>query len=311
MKYLFSIVSTILFFTVLPVFSQDSGKWLRIEFEDKKLSVAVPQTNIIDTEKRDLSQRLGIVAFENGVEFEVFHRKPHFIPGFLSSINPSVKTKSDTFQVGDFTVLTFAPVTLNGKVERSMTFIKDKNYFTLTVRSKTGEEKEVNRFFLSIKLEGKPLFTKNEKTNFQEETVSASDLKTSPEIIEAEKRPTGKFEGKIRYELKSDEEITETEDLTHHAIIIDKPFPRYDPKTGFTGAGEVLDVRLKVQFRADGQIGDIVVLSNSDEDFTQSAISKARRIKFVPARRNNEFVDSYQIVRYSMISVPNPNITIR
>lgn len=311
MKYFYLHIFTILLLAVLPVFSQNENKWLRIEFEDKKLSVAVPRTNIIDTEKRDQSQRLRIVAFENGVEFEIFHRKPNFIPGFLASITNSGKSKGYTFQIGDFTVLKSSPIVSKGNVTRSFTFIRDKNYYTLTVHSKTENEKEAERFLLSIKIEGKPVFIKNEETNFREETISVSDLKTSPEVIEAEKRQTGKIEGKITFELKSDEEIVETEDLTHHALIIDKPLPRYDPKTGFIGAVEKLNVRLKVQFRADGQIGDIVVLSNSDEDFTKSAINKARRIKFVPARRNGEFVDSYQIVSYSMISVPNPNITIR
>lgn len=313
MKYLFPIVFTILFINALPVFSQDA-EWLRIEFDNKKISAAIPQTNLIDAEKRAGGQRLNIVAFENGVEMEIFHRKSNFTPDLLSSINnsgKSDKSKNQILRFGDYYILKTSPVKEGKSISSKLAVLRDGNLFLFSVRSKTGDEKEVVRFFLSIKIEGQSLIVKDEKTNFPEETVSVSDLNSSPEVIEAEKRQTGKFEGKITYKLKSDEEIEETEDLTHRALIIDKPVPRVDSTTGFTGKLEPVFVELLVQLRADGQVGDIVVTSNSTENFTKNSINAARRIKFVPARRDDEFVDSFQIVKYAMIAVPTTNTIIR
>ena len=94
-------------------------------------------------------------------------------------------------------------------------------------------------------------------------------------------------------------------------MVIDKPHPRFDSIAGFTIKPEPVYVDLLVQLRADGQIGDIVVMSNANESFTKNSIDAARRIKFVPARRNGEFVDSFQIVKYAMIAAPFPNTIIR
>ena len=109
---------------------------------------------------------------------------------------------------GDYHILKTSPVREGKIVSSKLAIVRDGNLFLFSVRSKTGDEKEVARFFLSIKIEGQALIVKDEKTNFPEQTVSVSDLKSSPEVIEAEKRKTGKFEGKITYELKSDEEIS-------------------------------------------------------------------------------------------------------
>ena len=313
MKYLFSIILTILFINTLTVFSQDS-EWSRIEFEDQKISAAIPQTNLVDAEKRSGGQRLHIVAFENGVEMEIFHWKSNYAPGALNTINNSGdadKTKNQILKFGDYHILKTSSVKEGKIVSSKLAIVWDGNLFSFSVRSKTGDEKEVARFFLSIKIEGQALIVKDEKTNFPEKTISVSDLRSSPEVIEAEKRQTGKFEGKITYELKSDEKIVETETLTHRALFIDKPHPRFDSTTGFTRKLEPVYIDLLVQLRADGQIGDIVVTSSSNENFTQNSINAARRIKFVPARRDGKFVDSFQIVKYAMVAMPTINTIIR
>ncbi len=315
MKSLFLFFFTILFLAVFPVSSQDA-KWLRIEFEDKKFTVAVPPTNIIDAEKRDFYQ-LRIIAFENGVEMELNQRKSKIMTSIITGRSKSGEQKTEPLKIGDFTVLPSATHFSEDKktVERLLTIIKGDTIYGMKTRSKTGEEKEVARFLQSITIEGKPIFVRSNKSNPPEEVIPVSNLKSSPEVIEAEKRKTGKYEGKITYELQqSGETDVETEDLSHSVFILDKPQPNFEiprfPANGVIKWTEI-DVKLKVQFRADGQIGDIVVLSNAEKHHTKAAINAARRIKFVPARRGNEFVESYQIIFYSSRMLPEMNIIRR
>lgn len=314
MRHSFLLLCAI-FLIASPVFSQDVDKWLRIKFKDKKLSVAVPKKNIIiDAGNRDRNQKLRVVAFENGVEIEVIHRKPNFLPGFFSSIDDYPDAEKETLYFDDVTVVKTSPVLFQDKkIHRSLTIIEKKNFYTLIVRCKPEAEKKAERFFLSIKIGDKSLIVKDKEMSFQEDTVDASSLKTSPEIIAAEKRKTGNFDGEITYEPKDmSEKIPETENLEHRALIVEKPYPRYSSSTGFTLATEKLYVRLKVQFRADGQIGDIVVLSSDDnKGFTENSVNAARRIKFVPAQRNGSAVESFQVIEYSMTGVGDPNFVIR
>jgi hypothetical protein len=316
MKYFHLHIFTILLFAaVLPVFSQDANKWLRIELENKKFTFAVPPTNIIDAEKRDFNQ-LFILAFENGVEIEISQRKSEVFAAFLTDRSKSGETKSVPFKIGDFTIFPLTTVVSEDKksVQRLLTIITGDMIYGIKTHSKTGEEKEVTRFLQSVTIEGKPVFVRAGESKPPAETISVSNLKSSPEIIEAEKRKTGKFDGKITYQLQETVgNDSETEDLLHKAIIIEKPLPNFG-RPSFPSNGVIkwtaIDIKLKVQFRNDGQIGDIIVLSNGEKHHTKAAINAARRIKFVPARRGDEYVDSFQIVLYSVRMLPEMN-TIR
>lgn len=315
MKNSFLIFITIFILAVLPVFAQEAEKWLRIETEDKEFSFAFPRTNIIDTEKRDFGQRLRILAFENGVEMEIRFIKDGDAEKRIGRISETGNSKSEVIKVGDFLIRKF---TYNNpsdkKIFNTIVIAKDSNFYSLIVRSKTGQEKELARFLYSIKLNGKPLIARTEEMNFPEETIAVSALETSPEIVEAEKRKTGKFKGNVTYELLSNADDGETEDLTHKAIILEKPIPNFE-KPQFPDNGVIqetrINIQIKVQFRADGQIGDMIVYSGSEKHHIKTAIDAARKIRFVPARRGGEFVDSFQIVQYFAGMLPEMNVIRR
>lgn len=313
MKYLNLIILTILFFPVSSVFAQDENKWLRIETDDKELSVAFPQTNIIDTEKREFGQRLRVIAFENGIEIEIKISKDGEAKGRIGRMYDGESAKSGIFQFDDFLIRKIVPVQNGKNFIYTFLIVKKDSFYYLTVRAKTGEEPEVVRFLTSIKLGGKPLIVQKEPANFPEQTLAISALKTSPEIVEAFDRKTGKNKGAITYQLESkDTEDTETEDLTHRAVVLDRPFPRYRPpfRSGIVPKNPIT-VKLKVQFLADGQIGDIVVLSNPDKSFTRSTIDAVRKTVFIPARRGGVDVDSFKTVSFSAQAFFTEQIIIR
>ncbi len=304
-----------LLFAVSPVFAQEAEKWLRVETEDKEFSFAFPQTNMIDAEKRDFGQRLRIIAFENGVEMEIRFIKDGDAENRIGRLSKTGNSKSEVFKAGDFLIRKFTYTNpADNKIFNTLFIAKDSNFYSLDVRSKTGQEKELARFLYSIKLNGKPLIARKEEMNFPEETIAFSTLGTSPEIVEAEKRKTGKFKGTVTYELITNAADAETEDLTHKAIVLEKPLPNFE-KPQFPANGVIqetrINIKIKVQFRADGQIGDMIVYSDSEKQHIKAAIDAARKIRFVPARRGSEFVDSFQIVLYFAGMLPEMNVIRR
>ncbi|MCW5959693.1 MAG: hypothetical protein KIS76_05975 [Pyrinomonadaceae bacterium] len=45
---------------------------------------------------------------------------------------------------------------------------------------------------------------------------------------------------------------------------------------------------------ANGDIGDIIVLSRSDKEFTRSCIEAVKKIRFIPVQLDGKNVDSFQ-----------------
>ena len=313
MKHLHLTIFTIILLAVLPVFSQDAAEWVRIESDNKELSVAFPPTNIIDAEKRDFGQRLKIVAFENSVEMTIVFTKEGGAKERIGRMFDSDKSRSETFKIGDFVIRKSEPPVKNGKsFMTSLAIAKDDNFYSLTVNAKTGDELEFARFLYSIRLDGKPLIKQNADNIPPERTVAVRELKTSPEIVEAFARKTGKNKGKITYELaRIDDDDSKTSDLTHRAILVERSYPRFPSpfQPGMTTGS--IDIKLKVQFLADGQIGDIVVQSEADKMFVNAVIDAVRKTKFVPARKDGKYVDSTLTINYAMRMETSAPILIR
>ncbi len=58
-------------------------------------------------------------------------------------------------------------------------------------------------------------------------------------------------------------------------------------------------VKLSVEFRADGSIGDIGVLEGLPNGLTEKAIEAAKKIKFRPAAVDGVAVDSSKLIEYT------------
>jgi hypothetical protein len=181
----------------------------------------------------------------------------------------------------------------------------DFNYF-VSVRGKLKNKAELQRFLFSVILGGKPLFQQKEKSTFEEETVSLDTLKTSAEVSEAYGRKIEKKEIKISYETDSSQyEEINYEKFTRLPIILESPYPTLNRRDVQIG-NLIYIAKLKVNFLAEGQIGDIIVYSNSKKDFMKACVEAARKIRFIPAQIDGKNVDATMIVDYSMqtFSVP-------
>src|SRR5437868_6398211 len=79
--------------------------------------------------------------------------------------------------------------------------------------------------------------------------------------------------------------------------ILEKPKPEL-PKDYGTNDSQGM-VNLKVEFRADGKIGEITPISSLQKSLTDLAIEAAKKIKFEPEINNGEAVTITKIVQYS------------
>jgi hypothetical protein len=271
-----------------------SEKWTRFATDDDELSVAMPPGGVIDAEKRQFGQKLRIVAFQNGVETELRIYKGDDLKKLQVNGTSGTYTAPDLKVLGDFSVSRFERSTPAKFHNDFWIYKKGTLYFLKAVARKEGE-KEATRFLTSVVLQGKPLFVQSGNSAPSEERVSISTLKTSPEVIEAFERKLQKNNIKVTYEAGITE-IDEFEGWTRKVVILEQPTPSFNQGLA---RGSVGEVKLKINFLANGQIGDIVVMSISNKEFINACLAAARKIRFIPAQINGKNVDAAVIVDYA------------
>jgi TonB family protein len=89
------------------------------------------------------------------------------------------------------------------------------------------------------------------------------------------------------------------EPVTEPLKILSKPIAPYPHSSGGGSICIRGTVTLRVTFQANGEVGNIAVVSGLPYGFTESAITAAREIKFVPARKNGIRVNSARTIQYS------------
>jgi len=298
------------FFVSFTALAQEksAAKWTRFEFENKNFAISFPPGFIIDAEKRDGGQRYRIIAYLNGVKMELKINKD----GNARSWVKALSFLSPDWKISDFTAGNFLGKRLTSEEFEKEYFEylylgSDDFHYYVSVKAKSKNKDELKRFLFSVILGGKPLFQQKEKSTFEEETVSLETIKTSAEVSEAYTRKIEKKEIKISYESDSsqDEEIN-YEKLTRLPIILERPIPALNPRDVLEGSSTHI-AKLKVNFLADGQIGDIIVYSNSKKDFMKACVEAARKIRFIPAQIDGKNVDAVVIVDYTLQIYSTPS----
>lgn len=296
--------------------SVSAAKWNRLESDDKAFSIAFPPSAIVDAEDRKYSQKLRIIGFQNGVEMELTVVKDPNVRERPRNIRPNDLNQLSSMTVGEFSVLQIRPggTAAGKKFVSSFWIIKKDMLYLVKINAKTGQEAEAARFLFSINLQGNPLFVqkdKKDKADFPEEIVPMANLKTSAEVEEAFDRKFEKGKINVAYEASSNElNEVEYDGLTRKVVIVDRPFPILSMGYGAPPNG-MFSVRLKINFRANGQIGDITVLSIENKEFSKACIEAARKIRFIPAQINGKNADTVDIVEYTAQIFSVPGVMVR
>lgn len=271
-------------------------QWTRIESPRGDLSFAVPTDFLIDNEEKEHHR---VIAYQNQVNMRVDTQDDANAKSRLKSMHKfpaNGDPKISHFTLGDFIgdVYTFEK---ENSFAMSFYIASSKAFHTLTVSSENSKNPVLVNFLYSIKLDNQPLIKQETQANQKEETkISITSLKTSPIILEALKKKDAE-KTKIKYELDNKEIPEDVTKYSRSLIILRKPRPSYTD--GARQNGVQGTVKLKVMFQANGEIGDITVLSKLKSGLSENAANVARRIKFLPAEIDGKPVDVSRVVEYT------------
>lgn len=281
--------ATILFFLLTPLIlsAQVSDKWTKIISLKDNFAVLLPSDFLVDTEK-DIHR---IYAYRNQVSIRIEIQESEKAKAEIKAYI----TKNPSFLKGDF-IGNFYADEKNEKFSMKIWLTSSKVFYTVFITANDDKNLTLINFLNSIKLDNEPFFKQTSNVENKEVGVSLDSLKTSPAVLEAlAKKDTEKT--KIKYDLDGKEELDA--DLARYSrplLMIRKSSPKYtDSARQNNTQGEV---KLNVVFRADGQIGDIIVLNGLSNGLTEQAVMAARKIKFLPAEIDGKYVDVIKTVRY-------------
>jgi hypothetical protein len=170
-------------------------------------------------------------------------------------------------------------------------------YYQVSITSSDKDDKDVLRLLESIRLKGRPLYTRTNmaaaQSGRQMKTIDLAQQTTSPKILAALNRPevpskVVKFE-KVPVTVAQDEPTPKN---TDGLVILRRERARYtdaarDSLLQGTVNGRIL-------FKADGTIESIVLDPSLDKGLAKSCAVVARRLKFLPAMINGKPVDRWQ-----------------
>lgn len=290
-------------------------KWTRVETDDKELSAAFPPDFLVDAKTQVFDRRLRIVAFANGAVLELNTYKPENpkkrLDGFFSRSSEYGNVASLDFEGYAGRTL----ISTGKRYYHSVALASKENFYTLSVSAPSRNQPEVVRFLASITVKGKPLYIQKQpppSPTADEEVVALSSLQTSRKILEALDRKSEDQKGKITYELNRvggndntagniDEENDAPADAAKRpAIILVREHPR--PSAVYKGTPQygIFIIKLRAKLLANGQVGDIAVMSASDKFNYKTFIEAVKKTKFIPAEINGAPADSERLFQYEI-----------
>lgn len=294
-------------------FAQGENKeapWTRIESPKGDLTFTVPPDFLIDNE----GEEYRAIASRNKITMSVIIQAGGKAKARLVQMRQyAAKTEARVSRLNDGDSTTEAQIShfTNGdfigdiyKYENEKSFsmnfylASSKAFYIISVSTKNLANPALEKFVYSITLDNRPLVKQEIQPSQTEDTkISIVSLKTSPIITEALRRKDA-AKSEIKYDLSSkgkpEEDVTE---YSRSLIVLRKPKPAYTDdarQNGIQGA-----VKVNVVFRANGEIGEMTVLSKLDGGLVRNVADAIRKIKFLPAEVNGKSVDVSRIVEYT------------
>jgi len=321
LQNLFCLILILLFASTgfAQVQANNEIKWLRIKDDKIEFSILFPSNYLVDNEIEksyilapvhdslpevvDMYEKPRIIAHQKNVKMSLsvyqLPKSPNaknYLWYFVERNIP--KENYQDFRAGDFIgrKTTFD----TEKIRAVSVAIAIKNKVFLINASADNEDIELyNKFLMSLTLDGKLLFTNQtlEPTDATQSVVF-SNLQTSPEIIEALNQKHEKSEVQIvKNSAVTVDEVKGEQNFSRPLILLRQPHPKFSYAA--RGSNTAGIVRLKVNFLATGQIGNIVIVSEVPNGLTESAVNAAKKIKFLPAEIDKKKVDVTKTIEYA------------
>lgn len=212
---------------------------------------------------------------------------------------PNDKTAYQSSEFEGFSIIRAVSTNRFGSYWETIHIGSQDRYYSVSAHGKGRNDPKVRFVLDSIRLKGRLLFRNviaAETT--QAESIDVADLKTSPEIQDALKRPDAPS-SVIRYEKLDDNDLDESSSSIYSRplTILRKEKASYTDEARNKGVKG--SVRGRILFSADGTIGEIVMDPTLDKGLAQSAAKAARRMKFLPAEIDGKAVDQWRPITYT------------
>ena len=285
--------------------SPTGSGWTRITTANDELSISFPEQRLVDAEEKKSGQRYFVYAYEGGTELEmkVFADKMAARNLQLVAFEGNAGVRETKLEVSD--IIGKSVVRPNSPFEAAFYFASKEYYYIVKARSQTGQTEVVQRFIRSLRIRNKPIVRSTGEV-VDDGTISISSLGSSPEILAALTSKSGSASENVEWvtDAKSLGAGTTAPEI-RPAIIVSRQYPQLEYKhlQGSRQQGTLV-VKLKLQFLASGKIGDITIYSEANREFAKDCIELAKKIKFIPAKKDGRPIDSYQIVTYYFVFAP-------
>ena len=290
-------------FAQAPAASSGEG-WTRLAPENNEVSVSFPPGYLADVQEKKSGQKYFVYGFADGTEFEFKVFADELAPRNLQLVGyeKSPATTETKIKIDD--ILGKIVMRRSDPYEASFYFASKQFYYIVRARSPKGDNASIQRFIRSIRLKDKPIVQGSGDIETHPK-VMLSSLRSSPEILRALDSKS-RSSGQVEFGLEA-RDLTkfQTDPDARPAVIVQREFPKLEYKH-LQGARQqgTLVVKLRTKFLANGQIGDIGVYSETNREFSEDCVNLAKKIKFIPAKKDGRPVDSYQIVTYYFVFAP-------
>lgn len=293
-------------FLVSAGFAQDRPnevEWTRIDTRDNGISVSFPPGYLVNSEEAwDGDPVFSIFAGGRGIYLR-FVASNDVSDRYWSRMKDRAKNKGSEFKVGNVECLSYTSEVDGDGINEAISMRTKKRVYRFSIAARSIRNPDAARFLRSLTIDGKALFPSSEPNSLPETTVFLESLETTPKIAEAMERKRIKQDRKISYHPFSDfvkEEATGQFD--EPPIIVDAPrHTRSLYSLARPNGKRTLRGVVRVVLLANGQIGDITVYSDASNSFGRICAAQAKEIRFVPAEKDGESVDSAVVLNYGVI----------
>ena len=290
-RRIFLCIAFIGFLTVW-VAGQDAApvKWTRFE-SGKELAFSLPPGYMVDTQEDDAG--IHIMGFHEGVriDFWMYNDENALERLMVPELN---KPDTSTFQIGEISGVRTINRAGAARGIETLHLASESTYYSLRTEGPSHGKAVIERVFNSVRVDGRPLFAQAApgKEEVAAGVVSLDKALSSPAVVEAYNRKYQKRDIKVTFELASSyKDDPEPMEGVRPPFVLQRPI--VEIKIGRSAFNRFLsfEAKLKANFLANGEVGDITVYSNASREFGEACVDSLRRAKFIPAQAGGKNID--------------------
>lgn len=269
-----------------------SAEWIRVQSDNGEFSIEVPTNSTYFFDKDGFMQSFDRTNYhlrnmhllnsyfeKNILSFEAYEGDKNALEGYIEKD----KLKGVYSEINKAGVKIKQIITKNEDSYLVRQYFNSKKFiYVLTAASKTQETPIIKRFLDSL------VFKPNSKDLIDEKILTFSKLRRSPiEFSESGKDESTDNKTDNKKDDKNVEKLS----------ILAKPNPSYIDLARMNSVKG--DVKLKLEFSANGNISKVTVLKTLPDGLLRQSIFAALRIKFFPQIENGKAANVNKTVVYN------------